>query len=402
MNIDDSFQNPFKPGAGHSPPYLAGRSKELDEFKKLLKQREILENLVLTGLRGTGKTVLLEKFRPMALSEGWMWVGTDMSESASTTEENLAIRMITDLSVATSNIVIDQRTSPKIGFTGGEETVITSLNYMTLMNVYNNTPGLISDKLKATLEIASRYIQGAQIPGVVFAYDESQNLSDHPKKAQFPLSMLLDIFQSLQRSGICFMMVLTGLPTLFPKLVDARTYAERMFHVMMLEQLGESDSRDAIIKPIETSECPVKFDDMSVNTIVGISGGYPYFIQFICREVYDLFIQKMARGEKASVPVEEIVRKLDTDFFAGRWNRATDRQRELLHVISQLNNCDHEFSVQEIVDMSRSLLDKPFGASNVNQMLGSLTSHGLIYKNRHGRYSFAVPLLGKYIRRMLG
>ena len=104
-------------------------------------------------------------------------------------------------------------------------------------------------------------------------------------------------------------------------------------------------------------------------------------------------------GEAASVPVHEIQQKLDTDFFSARWARTTDRQRDLLFVISQLPDCDHEFTVQEIVEQSRKAPGNSFGGSHANQMLAALARQGLIFKNRHGSYSFAVPLLGNYIRR---
>src|SRR5690348_14013951 len=93
------FSNPFRPGAGHIPPYLAGRRDEDTEFRKLLAQDVVLNNMVLTGLRGVGKTVLLESFKPVAVSERWLWVGTDLSESASVTEDNMARRVLTDLAV---------------------------------------------------------------------------------------------------------------------------------------------------------------------------------------------------------------------------------------------------------------------------------------------------------------
>ncbi|MCH8147614.1 MAG: hypothetical protein IH987_06405 [Planctomycetes bacterium] len=129
------------------------------------------------------------------------------------------------------------------------------------------------------------------------------------------------------------------------------------------------------------------------------SAGNPYFIQFICRELFDALLQRMEAGEERFVPLNEILKKLDVDFFAGRWARATDRQRELLSVIANLEGGDEEFTVQEFVEGSRRLLDKPFSASHVNQMLSTLSNAGLIYKNRHGKYSFAVPLLGHFIRR---
>jgi len=393
------FKNPFRPGAGHIPPYLAGRTQEKEEFIKLISQEIILENMVLTGLRGVGKTVLLDSLKPFAIKEKWLWVGTDLSEAASINEDNIAIRLLTDLSVVTSNLVIEKATVNKIGFISQHEQIEYTLNYQTLKSIYDNTSGLVSDKLKNVLEIIWTCLSGIKPKGLIFAYDEAQNLADHADKEQYPLSLLLDVFQSIQKKNIPFMLILTGLPTLFPKLVEARTFAERMFRVVFLKRLTPKDSKEAVLKPIDDANCPVKLSKTSVDEIVKLSDGYPYFIQFICREVYDAFEQKLNEGKKASVPVEEIMRKLDTDFFAGRWGRATDRQRTLLYIISKLDNCDAEFSVQEIVDLSKNTLEKPFSSSHVNQMLSSLSNVGLVYKNRYGKYSFAVPLLGQFIKR---
>ncbi len=382
------FANPFRPGAGHTPPYLAGRQAERAEFQRLLSQTTILENMVMTGLRGVGKTVLLDSFRPLAIERGWIWVGTDLSESTSVSEDNMAIRLCTDLSPITSSVVVET------------ETVQHTLGYQALMSLYHRIPGLALDKIKGVLELAwGALSKVSQVKGIIFAYDEAQNLSDQSAKEQYPLSLLLDCFQSLQKKGLPLMLVLTGLPTLFPKLVEARTFSERMFRVLFLQSLDRSESEEAIRRPIAASDCPLQLDDDAVATTVIMSGGYPYFIQFICREVYDAFIQRIDRGERASVPVAEIEQKLDTDFFAGRWARATDRQRELLSAIAQLDNCDEEFTVQEVVEASKRVLDKPFSSSHVNQMLVTLASQGLVYKNRHGKYSFAVPLLGRFIRR---
>ena len=394
------FSNPFRPGAGHTPPYLAGRQAERVEFQRLLAQATILENMILTGLRGVGKTVLLDSFRPLAIERGWIWVGTDLSESTSVSEDNMAIRLCTDLSPITSGIVVETEAVRSAGFETGTEEVQHTLGYEALMDLYDRIPGLAIDKIKGVLEVAwSSLAEVSQVRGVIFAYDEAQNLSDQSAKEQYPLSLLLDCFQSLQRKGLPLMLVLTGLPTLFPKLVEARTFSERMFRVVFLQSLDRTASEDAIRLPIADSDCPLQLDDDAVSTIVSMSGGYPYFVQFICREVYDAFIQRIDRGERASVPVIEIEHKLDTDFFAGRWARATDRQRQLLYAISQLENCDDEFTVQEVVAASKHALDKPFSSSHVNQMLAALAAQGLVYKNRHGRYSFAVPLLGRFIRR---
>lgn len=391
------LENPFRPGAGHMPPYLAGRNKETKEFHKLLQQDVILENLVLTGLRGVGKTVLLETFKPLALKEEWMWAGTDLSESVSINEETTALRLITDLSVVTSNIVFETEKVYRIGFKPKETTIDKTLNYNTLITVFNGIPGLLADKLKGVLEFIWSCIRSKDIRGIIFAYDEAQTMSDHAQKEQYPLSLILDVFQSLQRKSIPFMLVMSGLPTLFPKLVEARTFSERMFRVVFLDRLNEKDSRDAITIPF--GETSTFLSGTDVKSIIEISGGYPYFIQFICKELYDI-VQQRKRNDRGEliVPEEEIIRKLDNDFFAGRWAKATDRQRQLMCVIANLPNSDMEFTVQEIVEESKKL-KKPFSPSHVNQMLSTLTNMGLVYKNRHGKYSFAVPLLGKYILR---
>ena len=398
MATASKFTNPYRPGAGHMPTYLAGREHEKTEFSRLLGQNTIFENLILTGLRGVGKTVLLETLKPIAIREKWLWVGTDLSEAASLSESNIATRMMSDLALVTSSIVIGKRELPgSMGFlpTQPNEEDIT-LNFETLTQIFNRTPGLSSDKIKAVLEIVWNAIDSCGFKGVVFAYDEAQNMSDHAAKEQYPLSTMLDVFQSIQKKGIRFMLCLVGLPTLFPKLVDSRTFSERMFHVLTLDRLNDQDSRDAIKKPISDSKCPVHFSDSGIDAIVAASGGYPYFIQFICRELFDAYLQN-GKG----VPVTEAARKLDSDFFMGRWSRATDRQRELLWVVASLENCDGEFTVQEVSEMSAKLLEKRFSPSQISQMFSKLSDAGLVYKNRHGKYVFAVPLLGQFVKRQM-
>lgn len=392
--------NPFRPGAGHPPPYLAGREAEKQIFERLLRQDAITENLVLTGLRGSGKTVLLDSLKHLAMRRGWLWTGADINESASVNEANLATRLCADLAIKTSAVVVSKTQSIAPGFTSEPRTFEQGLGFDALKRVFAETPGLPLDKLKAAVEFGWNALADSDsgIRGIIFAYDEAQNLSDHAEKDQFPLSLLLDAFQSMQRKGLPLMLALTGLPTLYPKLVDSRTYAERMFRSVILESLSGPETRDAILKPVEGND-QVTLSKETVEAIVRMSGGYPYFIQFICREVYDAFTIRPDRGRGGKVPVREIEEKLDADFFSGRWSRATDRQRELLSIIAGLESCEDEFSVSEIVEKSRSAPIKPFSASNVSQMLAALAEQGLLYRNRHGKYTFSVPLFGAFIRR---
>ena len=133
------FKNPFRPGAGHAPPYLAGRTKERAEFERLLDQETILENMVLTGLRGVGKTVLLETLKPLAINKRWKWVGTNLSESTSVSEDSMATRLCTDLAMITSGVVVGGAVKKSIGFTGDVKHEMTTADFPTLRFIYDST-----------------------------------------------------------------------------------------------------------------------------------------------------------------------------------------------------------------------------------------------------------------------
>ncbi len=394
-------ENPFRPGAGTKPLYLAGRSHEKDEFAKAIGQRDLTQNILITGLRGVGKTVLLEELRPIATQHGWLWTGNDWNEAASVSEKDVATRLLVDLTAALAPMVRYRVDELPIGFTAKPTPTDRPLAFDDLWGIYNSTPGFSSDKLKAALEHVAKIIANAKIRGIVFAYDEAQNLADKKEREQFPLSLVCDVFSNLQKRnlGCQFLLVMTGLPTLITHLNEARTYTERMFHTLVLDRLSEEETRQAILRPIEISKSTLKFSDETISRIVAESRGYPFLIQYICREVFDAWIGRMTVGEAPSVPMKEITAKLDLDFFAPRWNRATDRQQVFMQVIATLPDADGEFAIQDITAASRTLLDNPFTPSHATQMLGHLAEKGLIYRNRRGSYCFAVPLLASFIRR---
>jgi hypothetical protein len=393
--------NPFFPGAGTKPLYLAGRSHEQGEFVKSLRERNLTQNILITGLRGVGKTVLLEELRPLAAQHGWLWTGNDFNEAAAVSEKDVATRLIVDLTKVLAPIVSYRLNELPIGFTAQPTSKDRPLVFDDLWNIYNTTPGFNSDKVKAVLEHVAKIIANAKIRGIVFAYDEAQNLADKKDREQFPLSLVCDVFSNLQKRnlGCQFLLVMTGLPTLVTHLNEARTYTERMFHTLVLDRLSEAETRQAILKPIEINKSTLKFSEQTVARIIVESRGYPFLIQYICREVFEAWIGRMTVGEAPSVPMTEITAKLDLDFFAPRWNRATDRQQTFMQVIATLEQADGEFSVQDITSASRHLLTRPFNPSHATQMLGHLAEKGLIYRNRRGAYCFAVPLLASFIRR---
>jgi len=397
--------NPYRPGAAHAPPYLAGRSAEQREFSRLLTQTRILENLALTGIRGVGKTVLLRnELHREAMRRDWLWVTSDISESVSVSEAHLVTRLLTDLNTFSGDWEYAAGERHPFGFTGRPERRPIHFNFETMQALFEQEPGLASDKLKRVLRIAWELMRRHQPgkKGIVFAWDEAQNLADRSRDKQYPLSLLLDVFSSLQSQGAPFMLLLTGLPTLFPKLVAARTFAERMFRALTMRNLTRDESREAVIKPLAQEPAHIQdaFADI-FDMIYARTQGYPYFIQFCCRELYDYLAgASPPTDEERERLLRRIARKLDMDFFEGRWAQLTDRQRDLLCVIADLKSRAGEFTVREIVAASKTA-ERNFSNSHANQMLTALFNKGLVFKNRHGKYALAVPLLDEYIRRRM-
>ena len=396
--------NPFRPSANQPPPYLAGREKEQADFAALLKQNVILENLALTGLRGVGKTSLLDSLKPIAQREKWLWVNADLSETIRT-EADIITRILADCGRTLSTISVQFPAREGMGFERKEDAHKRPVNTDYLRQVFNQAEGLPTDKLKATLLHVWQILQQIDIPGIVFAYDEAQSLSDRADNDQYPLSILLEVFQSMQRQGMKYLLLLSGLPPLMQKLVAARTYAERMFHVATLSTLDNKATRDAIVQPTEQGF--VKFDAKVVKQIIDLSKGYPYFIQFFCKEVYDIGLaqwheNQSVREETLSVksfPEHTIMEKLDEDFFRGRWENATDRQKNLLMIIANLPNCEKKFSSRDIKDSRMNQTPSAFSSSHITQLLKTMADKGLVYKNRHGSYSLAIPSFSAFIKR---
>lgn len=393
------FQNPFRPGPGQLPPHLAGRTHQIEYFENnLLEQTPVMNNLIISGLRGVGKTVLLDTLRPVAIKKGWIWAGTDLNESVSVSEKFLSLRIMTDLASAVSSIPIHQEEKKEIGFTSKTATNTVFITGELLKSLYDETFGLEADKLKRVLEFTWDKIKHTA-KGIVLAYDEAQNLNDKAEDKQYPLSLLLEVVTFMQKKHIPYLLTLTGLPTLFSNLVEARTYSERMFHQMILTKLSKDESQEAIVVPIQRDNCPVRLAPQFIEEITQNSGGYPYFIQYVCKEVYDSYLQQVSMGNKyPDINLDSIIRKLDTDFYQGRWGKVTDRQKELLIIISKLPNAEEEFTAKEIIEESKNT-EEPFKSSSLNIMLSALIAGGLIYKNRHGKYSFAVPMFSKFIKR---
>lgn len=392
------IENPYRPGAGHQPPFLSGRQYEQDQFRRLIGQRLVTENIVITGLRGVGKTVLLESFRSMALDEEWLWVGNDLSESSGLSEDRLSIRIITDLARALGE---RRRTRQQLmGFIPPGDSEPPS--YETLCAAYLKAPGLPSDKLRAAIDLTNQYLRSAGVKGIILAYDEAQCLGDHADRHQYPLSMLLETCQHLQRhsGSLPFMLVLTGLPTLLDALTESRTYTERMFLVLVLDRLSRADTTAAIREPLVQLAPHLAVPEAAIERVAELSGGYPYLIQFFAKELVDTLVA-MPNGGLAQFPSEDAWRRLDNGLFAARWNRTTDRQRDVLRVLAEIPGDQADFSAQDIVEAAAELGGPQLTNAQTSQLLQGLVERGLVYRTRRGKFAFSLPMSQAMIRRRI-
>jgi hypothetical protein len=405
MNRRTLIENPYRPGAGHVPPFLAGREDEQMRFKRAIHQTRPSDNFLITGLRGFGKTVLLDRARQIAEQGHWIWVGNDLSESSSLSEERLALRILTDLAHT-----ISAKRLPIEGTPGRAQSTPSGATrdvdreqdvFATLKDIYERAPGLPSDRLKAVLNCATSLAARARATGIILAYDEAQCLSDHAERNEFPMSMLVETIGALQKisAAVPIMLVLCGLPQVQDALTETRTYTERMFQVLNLDRLSRDETRAAIANPIATLTPPLHAPIELIEKVVDLSGGYPYLIQFFGKELVEKLLENGGMLPANSFPDADTIERLDAGLFGARWNKTTDKQREFLGLLAcRPMNTGPEFSAQEI-----SHLDPGGDLSNAyaSQMLQSLCDRGLIYRARRGRFAFTVPMSEIMISRRL-
>ncbi len=380
------MSNPFRPGNGIMPPYLAGREGEIRWFESsLVSALSFPQNLVLSGIRGTGKTVLLRKFEEVCTKKKWLFLKREFSKKLNQEGEFLNA-LLTDIVTKTKGVSLAKRLrKPPIGFGGGYEKAIEEDFISVLIQKYK---GPLGDRFEAILKDVHGLILEAGYNGLALLYDEFHFLEDGMVANNFPLSLLLETFSHVQQEGLRFYLVLSGLPPLFPNLVKAKTYAERMFSVKAIGNLSTEDSHKAIRFPLRDSN--IMFADELIDALVEETQGYPYFLQF-----YPYFlIQNIPKKKIGTKEFKEmyplLLRELDDSFFSGRFIRASDGEQRMLFEMARLGS---ELRVSEL--RKRTKINKGY----LNQILMSLIEKGLIFRVGRGKYRFTLPLFERFLLR---
>jgi AAA ATPase domain len=385
----DAYRNPYTPGAGSRPAALAGRDEEIERFRIALgrlSRGAAEQGTVIHGLRGVGKTVLLNKLEEVAIEAGWVTSfgeirrGDDfraiMARALFNSIRQLDARRIGRRAIArlksafaSFSATLASDGTVKFGFEA-RPAVGTA-----------DSGDLETDLVEIFQEIGKVATEGRT--GVAVLLDELQ-LAD-----QDDLEALVAAVHRASQKALPIAVVAAGLPTLPRALAEAKTYAERLFSFPSLGALGEEDAHDALSLPARAQG--VEYDGRAITLVLERAEGYPYFLQEWGRGVWDVAVTNPVSVEDVEAAVPEVERKLAQDFFSIRLARTTPAERRYCAAMAALGD-----GAQESAVISGAL-----GYSSVqaaSTLRASLIEKGVIYSVGRGRLDFTVPRFAAFLR----
>jgi type II secretory pathway predicted ATPase ExeA len=378
---------------GLQPTHLAGRDGQIRRFRSALAAApEIPANLRLTGLRGVGKTVLLKRFDEAAQADGWATTALEL-EPRHNSDERFTDLLGGHLQRLRSRLSTAHRVRDVVAGTVGavrrSATVTFEVFEWSLGGDLATRTTALAETIAETVATATK----AGRTGLVLIFDEAQILADDKSRdGDHPLSMLLAAVSVLQRQEVPVALVLCGLPTLTINLLEARTYAERMFRGDEVSSLPADQARSAFTVPLAGTGRTA--DERLVERVLATVEGYPYFIQLWGAELWDAATyaeSDVLTTELLDVIHDDIVRRLDLDFYAPRMNSLTPAEQDLL---GDASRCDYPpLLAGQLAERS------PKKVGNVNVLLGRLVKSNVLYRQGKGRYFYTAPGFDEYLKR---
>ncbi len=385
------MQNPFRPGNGIEPPYLAGRAEVLKRFEESLNEFDqgLPRNLTLFGLRGTGKTVIVKHFIPISRNNGWVTVNREFSKRFCK-ESEFAEAIATDIIGKLSELSLLR----KVRETGKKfiekikpaEITVQGISYKPF---YKKERVLLDDYLRDLLVKNWSSFKKICIKGVVFLYDEFHTIKDSESTSDYPLASFLSALSQAQREGCKYYLVASGLPNVTTNLKEAKTYTERMFTFNEMTNLLEAEAEKAIKIPVQKSG--YIFEDALIKKIVQETKGYPYFLQFYCYYLIKSTTKTTFGLLDYGKIKEKIIADLDVSFYQDRLEKATPGEQDILLAMAKVN--------EETVNPAKILKFLKIEKSMLFAYLRNLIDKNLIYKSKRGEYAFTVPLFREFLNR---
>jgi hypothetical protein len=379
-------RNPYTPDMGARPPFLAGRDPELEYFEELLDQLTAggtQKHLVLTGLRGVGKTVLLNEFEFDCESVGWAGEVRELAEESRIAHvvAKAARKALLQLS-ATRRAGDSVRRALRVlkGFTLTLGDLELQFDVDAMEGIADS--GDLADDLR---DVFTEIGQAAAAHGSGFALvlDEMQNLSRPDMEA-----LIVGLHRAKQKS-LPVALVAAGLPLLPDLTGDAKSYAERGFEFRRIGPLPH----DAAVKALEepAGQQGVAWQGEALDRVVSLTQGYPYFLQEYGREIWRMGLDPVISAEQVAAAEPVVQEYLDENFFRQRVGKLPDAERRYLSAMAELGDGPQE--TREVA----ALLGQTQQA--LSTLRDRLIKASLIYAPRRGCVDFTVPLCGDYVRR---
>lgn len=388
----DPIENPFEPGAGTHPPELAGRDAVLESARVSLGRVRIgrtAKSLVLIGLRGVGKTVLLDHIRKRAESESIVAVRMEAPEGRSlpgVLAPRLRESLIRLSATAKAKQQIARATRALAGFVKSLKVKFADLEVVVDAEP---EPGLADNgDLESDLsELLVTVGEAAKAEGTALALliDELQYVPEED------LGALVTALHRVSQESLPVILIAAGLPQLPGQLGRAKSYAERLIAFETIGPLNRSASEQALVKPVEAQGARITRD--AVSEIYSCTVGYPYFIQEWGKHAWNHASGKVIRQSDVRVATRSALAALDASFFQVRLDRMTNSERRYMRAMAELGDGPHRSS--NVAD----LLVRP--VQSLGPVRASLISKGMIWSPGHGEIDFTVPMFHSYLRRAI-
>jgi len=389
----DPVHNPFRPGAGRRPPALAGRDALLTAFDVVMRRSEELgegdRGWMLNGLRGVGKTVLLNELLRRAGERDWITAKVEAGAGEALSVA-LSRALVRGMRTATGRHP-ESRLRRMLGVLKAFSVTADATGAVSLGVEVDPIRGVadsgrLAEDLAALFEVMGETARELGI-GVLILVDELQEAAagelaaintavHHLGQGEMPLPLML---------------VGAGLPSLPAQLADATSYAERLYDYRPVGLLEQPAAFDALTIPTRALE--VDWDVDALAMAADAAGGYPYFLQAIGKHVWDNAISTPISADDVGVGLRDARREVDDGLYRSRWERATPAQRDLLRALADLAG-DESATVSALA----SRMNKA-RASDLSVARNELIKKGLLYAPERGMLAFTVPGMHEFVRR---
>lgn len=389
----DPVANPYTPNAGARPDALVGRDDQLGTFDVLLRRLargRTEQSMIITGLRGVGKTVLLGQFREKAQAQEWSVLDYEVVK-----HDDQAFRKDIALRLRTALLEL----APRARWTDRFRRAAAALSSFTVSVDANGEfqAGLNVDAIEGLADHGDLSMDLTDVlvalgeaakdkkSGVVLLLDEVQFLSKSQLEA-----LIIALHKTVQRQ-LPITLVGAGLPQIAELAGDAKSYAERLFKFPRIGDLSAEDARRALEEPASAEG--VDFTADALDLAVEVTGGYPYFIQELGYAVWGVAQSSPITRGDVSDAVDLYQAKLDSSFFRVRLDRATELQTAYLRAMAELGP-----EPQKAADVA-AVLERE--STQLGPTRAELIDMGLLFTPQHGYAEFTVPHFDKFMRRVM-